>query len=285
MKIYFMIAIACIVLTGSAGAVDVERSSESSLSEPLYTMTLLNTWQLNWASSTHYYIDLDYFQPTGTIRTVSSDKDSIFSVSAADPTVLTGSMGLSIPEPIHSVATSPSGTASPYIWVTEGSYEEGRYYRYYNGSWSWYTGNPPHEYGMAIEMDESGYLWESAYGGNVFRFFPASSTYEIYSLQITDDDPKGLTLFPHSGGIGIAIGYETNKTVEFYLYTPPSTWSFLGSASVPGTFDSCCGLEYVSDRGTYYMLVRTSGSYQILELSCDIMNLELDTWGSIKTVF
>jgi hypothetical protein len=284
MKINFGIGIACMALAGSTSAPDMERPGSSTDLEPLYTMSLLNTWQLNWISPGYnYYCDLDYHEATETIRTVSSTTDSLYWFSVSDPTVLTGSMYLNLPKPIQTVATDPVGTEL-YIWVTEGTYE-GRYFRYYNGTWSWYTGNPPHEYGMGIEMDEYGFLWESGYGGAVFRFYPASSVYELYYLQITGVYPLGLTLFPYPGGTGIAIGYDTNKIVEFYLYSPPSSWTFLGSASVPGNFDSCRGLEYISDRNSFYMLVKTSWSYQILELSCDILDLQSDTWGSIKSAF
>ena len=279
---------ALLLHTVTQGLHDGNGSNAGTDSEPLFTMSLLNTWELSWMSPSSSLLDLDYEEGTGTVRTVSSNTDNLYYFSASDPTVLQGSIDISSRlEWAHGVATTSSGTTQPFIYITDSVYE-GDYYRYHNGAWLSYTGNPATEYGMGIEIDESGYLWESCWQGNIFRFAPGSSTFQHYMLEITDVNPEGLTLFPYPGGIGIAIGYQSNKLVEFYLFTSPSTWAFLGSASVPGTFDHCNGLEYVSDRGSFYMLVRefgASGHHSILELSCDIMHLEQDTWGSIKSAF
>ena len=179
------------------------------------------------------------------------------------------------------MATKGSGSTH-WTYVTEGN-SEGSYFGYNNGAWMWWTGRPAGVYGMGLDLDTAGYLWEAERFGSVYRYYPGGLAQQ-FDLETTDADPKGLTVFPVESGTGVAVGYADNGLVEFYEFTSSSEWEYTGSADLPVSVDFLRGLEYVADSGTFYMLGNVGSDFFIYELGSDI-GLEAETWGGIKASF
>jgi hypothetical protein len=272
------------VLLAAPGLHVPQRPGDSpTVTDPRFSLTLLYAWELDWA----YWMDdlsgLDFNETTGFMWLTSQSEDYLLWVTATNPTEMMGVEllpgGCNLP---MDPATTGSG-AGRYIYVNDGVATG--IFCLHGGSWSVIPGNPAGSDGMGMDIEGDGHLWESDSQGHVHRFVPGGTEPQVFDLQSEYNDPCGLTLFPCDGQTGVAVAYHSHDEVEFYLFTPPSSWEYLGVAQAPGAFDDCYGIEYVSSRDSFYMLVEISGDHWILELGSDVTGMRSDTWGGIKTLF
>jgi hypothetical protein len=274
---------ALLLLTAEGLSVQQWPMDSPTAADPRFSLTLLYSWELDWA----YWMDdlsgLDFNETTGFVWLTSQSEDYLLWVTATDPTEMMGVEllpgGCNLP---MDPATTGSG-AGRYIYVNDGVATD--IFCLHGGSWSVIPGNPAGSDGTGMDLDGAGSLWEADTQGHVLRFVPGGSDPQVFDLQSEYVDPCGLTLFPCEGQTGVAVTYHSQDAVEFYLFAPPTSWEYIGSAQVPGTYDGFYGLEYVSDRDSFYMLAEVSGDHWILEMGSDVTGMRSDTWAGIKTLF
>lgn len=244
-----------------------------------FTLSLENDWYLAWGSGI-YLTGITHDEGEDRIWLVSPITDKIYRVSPSDPTVV--EEAVDIPGDWGAGIAARGYGADRYIYLVDGNIP-GDYYAYHDGSWIFYSGNPASEYGTGLDAEENGMLWESVHDYGLMRFYPGSSTYTGFDYHTPGAHGSGVTLFPWEDGTGVAVSLHNYDKLEFFVFEPPDSLEFLGDADIPVSVDYCMGLEYVSGRGTFYLIVSISGLTHLLELGCDVLELRQDTWGSIKT--
>ncbi|MFO8184240.1 MAG: hypothetical protein R6U39_08710 [Candidatus Aegiribacteria sp.] len=276
-----MTAAMALILAGSLAAGGIHARATEEDSPQQFTLTLENSWYLGWTGGDNL-AEITYESGLDRIWLLGISLDQLYTVPVEDPTIVEDT--LDVP------CDSPSGIAvrgtgySRYLYLVDSNYQ-GDYWVYHNDSWLMQTGNPAGEYGTALEVEESGWLWETVHYYGIMRFYPGSGTYQMFDYHTPDESGSGITIFPYAGQTGVAVSYFGYDRVEFYVFDPPDILTFTGDAEIPVEVDCCCGLEYVPERSTFYMPVRISGLTHMLELGCDILELRQDTWGGIKSMF
>lgn len=162
---------------------------------------------------------------------------------------------------------------------------------YYTLSFDVWYENPYEMNGRGMDCDGT-YIWE-AYGplsasyGAACRFLPDGTLLGAWNLPGIGTQLAGLTTFPISGSLGIAVTpYDSGASdhyIWFFEFTG-SGFTFLGSAMLP-TCNTSFGLAYSGSRGTYFWSYIDGSTYHVSELSVTESALQQSTWGAIKTSF
>ena len=279
-------ALVLVFLAGLAGsALSVGDVSIGPRPSALYVFDIVNDWELTWAESFYWLSDLAYDPGTGLLWTSTHYGDSLAYFPASDPGMLLGWQDL--PDGLidypRGIALYGTG-AGQYKYVTDANFAD-EYFCYYDGEWITYQDDPAGSQGQGLAVDEEGYLWEASYSGSVYRFTPGGHISWEFEVEGSSYYPKGITLFTHEGNTMVAVSFYFDNEVEFYYFSEPDSWVYDGSASVPYAMDYCEGLEYIPDRGSFYMLVKASGTHHMLEMYTDLLGLQPETWGGIKAAF
>lgn len=279
----------CTDTFGNDGNPDGGMVYDDPTEDPLFTATLLNTWQITYASNV---MGLDHLSLGGTpvIGFCSSIDDKLYFANVADMTEFNSSD--LHPDNTHAfgcTVTPPAMTTTD--WVKEHIYE-GLW-----GSWSSYT-NPAGNDSRGITNDgNNGCLW-------LTRTLGSSGSYEQYIGSMTQGVPGSIVWYDISDGLGgdqklsgltdfvlsggntcLAYNIYNSELVHFQEFTG-SGLTYLGYAVLPISFiDSSRGICYCSTRDSFYWSYEEGSNYYVSEFSVDVTALNHSTWGQIKTSF
>ncbi len=152
--------------------------------------------------------------------------------------------------------------------------------------------NPYDNNGRGMDFDGT-HTWE-AFGpldailGACLRMNPDGSGAISYNLPGITTQLSGLTTYPISGSLGIAVtAYcytSSDKYIWFYEFDG-SDMTLLGSAELPDCKASF-GLTYSDTRDSYFWSWEDDTDiFHISELAITGTSLQRDTWGAIKSSF
>jgi len=153
----------------------------------------------------------------------------------------------------------------------------------FGSSWSTVS-NPAGNSARGMDFDGTDYWCTNGTGGGLWRFQPGVGQENIAIPEVTGN-PSGVTVFPYSGNIGVAVTTYSSGYIYFYEWDG-STMNFLGAAACPASCASSLGLGHSSVSNTIYWAYKyTTSVYHLAEFSFSITALERSSWGSIKTSF
>ncbi len=151
--------------------------------------------------------------------------------------------------------------------------------------------NPYSNDGRGMDCDGT-YIWE-AYGpiyatyGACLRMNPDGTGVQAWNLPGITTQLSGLTTYPITGGLGIAVTAYENGAADHYIWFyefDGSSMSLLGSATLPSC-DTSFGLTYADTRDTYFWSFYSGGQCYISELEITETSFQNETWGAIKASF
>ncbi len=151
--------------------------------------------------------------------------------------------------------------------------------------------NPYEADGRGMDFDGT-YIWEAhgplyATSGACLRMNPDGTGHTFYNLPGITTQLSGLTTYPISGSLGIAVtAYSTSsdKYIWFFEFDG-NNMTLLGSAELPDCYISF-GLTYADTRDSFFWSwLDESAGYHISELQITGTSLQRNTWGAIKSSF
>ena len=123
--------------------------------------------------------------------------------------------------------------------------------------------------------------------GAVCRFYPDGTGVHALLLPGITSQLSGLTTFPISGTLGLAVTTYNLGFADHYIWLyeyDRDGFDLIGTAQLPSC-DMFLGLTYSTPRGTFFWSWSdASYDFHVSELSIIETSLNQSTWGAIKTV-
>lgn len=250
-----------------------------------FAITVMNTFECSYAGM---IIGLDYVSAEDLLLFTDNTggSETLWICSPNDGTQVTSlPMTWDTPDPFG-IADDFSAGAEPHcndfadvmIW--------------YGQSFSNSYPNPYGADGRGMDFDGT-HIWEaygptSATSGACLRMNPGGTGSTYYDLPGITTQLSGLTTYPISSSLGIAVtAYGSISTDEYiwFFEFDGSNMTLLGSAELPDCKYSI-GLTYSDTRDTYFWSWQDdSDIFHISELQISGTSLQRDTWGAIKFSF
>lgn len=259
---------------------------------PLYTATLLNTWQIDGTFANRAF-GLEFMSIGGNYSIGFIDggtTDALYFASHTDLNTMLYASDL------HSSNSSPWGTTVTPPNMTNTDFSSSNLFRGLWTTWSSYS-NPAGDDSRGITRTSDDYLW-------LTRTTGASGSYDQYLGRMQNENPGSIVWYDASAGLGGTrllsgltdfTNFSGNTVLAYTIYN--SGWvrfqeyngsgiSFLGYAVLPvSSVDGSYGICYNSIRDSFYWSYYKDSHYYVVEMSIDVTALSRSTWGQIKTSF